>query len=317
VFPLLILSTLLLILAAYPERAALGADAPVAPNIDEAGLPTLRALGLTLNILDNATRQPSPATVQDQAPVVEVVTLVNLNLRAGPATTYTVQRVLSAGEHLSVLAKTPLADWVQVRTMTGQGGWVATNYVTPVAPQIKPAMTIYAPGPAPGGAVPVSAVTSKPTSTVSVTALGDSIMLGASGALRQVIGNIVIDAVVSRQVSGVISALSAKRAAGQLGTTILIHIGTNGTFTAAQFDEIMNLAGGRRVVFVNIKVPRGWEGPNNSLLASKVRQYPNATLVDWYSASAGRADFFAGDGIHLSANGIRAYTALIASRLGG
>ncbi len=150
-----------------------------------------------------------------------------------------------------------------------------------------------------------------------ITAIGDSIMLGSSGALQSVLGNLSIDAAVGRQVSEALNVLRAKRAAGQLGDVILIHIGTNGTFTAAQFDEMMSLAGGRRVVFVNIKAPRNWQDPNNALLASKVRQYPNARLIDWYSTSINRPDFFAGDGIHPSLAGRNAYANLIASRLAG
>ena len=133
--------------------------------------------------------------------------------------------------------------------------------------------------------------------------------------LRRDLGNVTIDAVVGRQVSQAIAVLQAKGAAGALGSTVLIHIGTNGTFTADQFDTIMRLAGGRRVVFVNIKAGRSWQDGNNSLLWSKVQQYPNASLIDWYSASVGHPEYFAGDGIHPSAAGIRAYGSLIAARL--
>ncbi|MFN2284437.1 MAG: acetyltransferase, partial [Anaerolineae bacterium] len=71
-----------------------------------------------------------------------------------------------------------------------------------------------------------------------------------------------------------------------------------------------------RVVVVNIKVPRRWEGPNNAVLAEKIPQYANAVLVDWYSASIDRPELFWYDGIHLRPEGAAVYAALIAAAAG-
>jgi len=146
-----------------------------------------------------------------------------------------------------------------------------------------------------------------------VGAIGDSVMIGAAPALQQAIDGIEIDASTSRQVAPGIVTLRERRAAGQLGDVVVVHLGNNGTFTARQFDETMQaLEGVRRVVFVTVKVPRPWEGQNNAVLAAGVARYPNAVLADWQAASAGRPDYFAADGIHLGANGARAYAGLIA-----
>jgi len=69
----------------------------------------------------------------------------------------------------------------------------------------------------------------------------------------------------------------------------------------------------RRVVFVNLHVPRSWEQPNNGVIAAGVGRYPNAVLVDWHSASAGRPDLFWDDGIHLRPAGAAVYAGLIAA----
>jgi len=98
---------------------------------------------------------------------------------------------------------------------------------------------------------------------------------------------------------------------------VIVHVGNNGTITAEQFDEMMGvLAGARRVVFVNVNVPRLWEGPNNAVLADGVRRYPNAVLVDWYAASVDHPEYFVEDGVHLSIEGQRVYADLIAAHLG-
>jgi peptidoglycan/LPS O-acetylase OafA/YrhL len=146
-----------------------------------------------------------------------------------------------------------------------------------------------------------------------VTAIGDSVMLGAASILAPTIGNIEIDAEVGRQVSAAIDLLRAYRDAGRLGDVVVVHMGNNGTFSASQFDQMMEvLAGVRRVVFVNLRVPRSWEGPNNTVLAEGVARYPNTVLVDWHTASADRPDFFWSDQIHLRPEGAQYYAQLIA-----
>ena len=149
-----------------------------------------------------------------------------------------------------------------------------------------------------------------------VTAVGDSVMVGAAGELNRALDNPAIQADVGFQAVDAIAVLQRRRAAGQLGDVVVVHIGTNGTFTAEQFDEIMRiLADVRKVAFVNVKAPRTWEQPNNNMLAEKVPEYPNTVLIDWHAASADRPDFFVEDGIHLQPEGQQAYADLIAARL--
>jgi hypothetical protein len=146
-----------------------------------------------------------------------------------------------------------------------------------------------------------------------VTAVGDSVMLAAASDLSLAISGIEVDAEVGRPVSVAIDVLRALRDAGQLGDVVVIHIGNNSPFSASEFDEMMELTtGATRVVFVNLKVPRGWEGPNNAVLAEGVARYPNAALVDWYAASVDQPQFLL-DGVHLAPEGAQAYVKLVAA----
>lgn len=152
--------------------------------------------------------------------------------------------------------------------------------------------------------------------SISVTAIGDSVLLGTAPQLQQVLPGIGIDAAVNRQVSAAIDILKAQRAAGQLGSVVIIHLGNNGTFSAKQFDEIMRTLGdSRQAIFVNVKVPRVWENPNNTVLSNGVKQYPNARLVDWRGASLHHPEYFWEDGIHLRPEGAQVYANLIATYL--
>jgi peptidoglycan/LPS O-acetylase OafA/YrhL len=153
--------------------------------------------------------------------------------------------------------------------------------------------------------------------TGSVSAIGDSVMLGSvRGLQKDIPGLTVVDAEVGLQIYAAIDTLRYRRATGQLGEVVVVHLGNNGTFTRGQFDEIMRtLSGVDRVVFVNVMVPRAWEEPNNEVISEGVERYPNAVLADWHSASVDRPDLFYSDGYHLRPEGQRIYADLVSSHL--
>lgn len=232
----------------------------------------------------------------------DAVTTDRVNLREGPGTSYGVISVLPSGQRLTILGKSGGGDWDQVRTSGGASGWVSASFVS---------TSLSSAG--------VSSTSAAPTrlGSASVTALGDSVMLGAVGALQDALLNVEVDASVSRQAWSMAGVVRAHRDGGSLGSVVVIHTGTNGPMSASTFDDIMQAAGSsRKVVFVNLKVPRDWEAQNNAVISAGVNRYANAVLVDWHSASSGRSDFFWDDGIHLRPAGARAFASLIAAAAG-
>jgi hypothetical protein len=155
-----------------------------------------------------------------------------------------------------------------------------------------------------------------------VSAVGDSVMLGAVDALQEKIPSLgLLNAQGSRQPPAAIDTLRQMRAANHLGDAVVVHIGNNGPFTDEQFDEMMQpLVDMSKVLIVNLTVPSDVPGPvaipNNAVLARGVQRYPNTMLVDWQAASANHPEFFGEDGIHLTLEGAQAYADLIASYLG-
>jgi hypothetical protein len=146
--------------------------------------------------------------------------------------------------------------------------------------------------------------------------IGDSVMVGAGHELARMVPSVDIDAAVGRQVSAAIAILRADRDAGRLGSVVVIHMGTNGTFTRSQFDEIMGLlASTRHVLFVNDKVPRPWQTANDRMLADAVKSTPKAMLVDWYAASINHPELFWDDETHLRPQGAHVYAALIEAQI--
>jgi hypothetical protein len=161
-----------------------------------------------------------------------------------------------------------------------------------------------------------------PTSAGRVSAIGDSVMLGAVYTLQQEIPNLsAIDAQGCLQAPAAIDILRERRAAGQLGDVVVVHIGNNGPLTADTFDKMMRvLADVRKVSIVNLTIPPNVNDPiavpNNAVLADGVQRYLNTALIDWHAASAGHAEFFGEDSIHLTLQGAQAYADLIATSLG-
>ena len=168
-----------------------------------------------------------------------------------------------------------------------------------------------------------SSSTTQPTSTTSgsvvpvpgpVSAVGDSIMLDIQPYLTIDIPGARVDGLVSRQFETGIGVIRADRADGTLGNVLIVELGTNGTVTPADFDALMQAAAGvRRVVIVNVDVPRPWEQGDNAVLAAGVARYPGvAVLADWYSLSSDHPDWFTPDQVHLEPAGARALADLVA-----
>ncbi len=167
--------------------------------------------------------------------------------------------------------------------------------------------------------IPGAAPTAPPTPTVTaaptaarVTLIGDSVMVGAATAIEQALGPVRIDAALNRQFGTAIELLQQFKNAGELSDIVVVHMGTNGVITQDQMDAMMDVLKDRkRVVFLNLKVPRRWEQGDNDVLASTVAKFPNAVLIDWHNLGGAHPEYFYEDGIHLRPDGARAYAELI------
>jgi len=151
-----------------------------------------------------------------------------------------------------------------------------------------------------------------------VTAVGDSVMLDYEDPLKAAIPGIDVDAAVSRQWTDGEAVLQQLKAAGQLGSLVIVELGTNGPITSTDFDNMMAiLSGASRVVFVNVHVDRPWQDPNNAVIASGAGRYPHVVVADWATLAAQNPQWFGADGTHLGIDGpgADALAALVSSTL--
>jgi peptidoglycan/LPS O-acetylase OafA/YrhL len=165
----------------------------------------------------------------------------------------------------------------------------------------------------PAGVTGTPPATAAPNPAVPrITLVGDSVMVGAANALVQALGPVNIDAAVNRQFGQAIDILRAYKEQGKLSDTVVVHMGTNGVITQGHMDAIYQILGDRkRVVFVNLKVPRRWEQGDNDVIAANVARHPNSVLIDWHNIGGAHPEYFYEDGIHLRPDGARAYSELI------
>ena len=170
--------------------------------------------------------------------------------------------------------------------------------------------------PVPTPTTGTTTTSASPTSTV--TAVGDSVMIDYQGELQADIPGVNVDDAVSRQWSEGEAILQSLKAEGQLGSDVIVGLGTNGPITPTDFDNMMAiLSGGTRVVFVNVHVDRDWQDTNNAVIASGVARYANAALADWATLAAQNPEWFGPDGTHLAIDGpgAQALASLITSVL--
>ncbi|HWQ76974.1 MAG TPA: acyltransferase family protein [Syntrophomonas sp.] len=147
-----------------------------------------------------------------------------------------------------------------------------------------------------------------------VTLIGDSVMAEIGPELQKLYPDIYVDAKIGRQMYQASQVINHLADQGSLGNTVVIELGANGSFTAQQFADILELLGSeRQIVLINVRVPKPWESVVNQALAQAAADDPDIKLVDWYSASSGHNEYFYGDGVHLKPAGVQAYVALVAA----
>ena len=164
-----------------------------------------------------------------------------------------------------------------------------------------------------------------------ITFIGDSVMLGAltdvgndgvEEAFRQDISTIsdqvTVSAAKNRQwyeLRGIVRDLDKQNEVGEI---VVIHLGNNGVIDESIVNESLELLrDARKVLLINVRVPRRWENKVNDLLSEAVVRFENTELLDWYSLSNNKPEYFSRDGVHTMPLGARYYVDAIITSLGG
>jgi peptidoglycan/LPS O-acetylase OafA/YrhL len=174
-----------------------------------------------------------------------------------------------------------------------------------VTPNPPPAQHTKPPN---NGAQPPAVITDK------ITAIGDSVLINPGPLLQKAFPNITVDGKVSRQMRDAYDIVNQLKIANQLGNIVIIELGTNGPFPDKTLTSLIDLIGKeRKILLVNVRVPRPWESIVNKTLVEVAKEYGNTTVVDWYATSANHNEYFVSDGVHLKPAGSKAFAAMIES----
>lgn len=141
--------------------------------------------------------------------------------------------------------------------------------------------------------------------------IGDSVSAGAVDAFYEAFPYGHIDAVVNRNIWE--SPYADYRDAGQAGDCVVLCLGTNNAVVDWQIDDelLAPIGEDKKIFMVNTRNTRDWMEGTNAELASAAERHPNVVLIDWFGASEGHDEYFAGDGTHLTEEGAQAYIQLI------
>ena len=167
------------------------------------------------------------------------------------------------------------------------------------------------------GQTTVPMPTTSPPKIIDVLAVGDSVMLGSARKLAA--QGLTVAAAKNRQPLDALQIFNYYRSTKELGETVVIHLGTNGTTKAGIFDRLMKpLAEVDRVIVLTVRVPtREYEKINNDIIYALQGRYPNVEILDWYTISKDHPEWFAKDKVHPNDAGQDRYVAEIVAKVRG
>lgn len=152
--------------------------------------------------------------------------------------------------------------------------------------------------------------------------IGDSVMLGSSGRIRELLPACYVDAEVSRYVGGGLDVAKAFEAQGRLGNLVVIALGTNGPIAGYERYEVQTrqlleyLGDSRHIFWVNVYCPHlTWQETNNNYIKKLAAEHGNVHEVDWYGLISQHSEWLTEDGIHPNSEGRVQYAKLIHDRI--
>jgi hypothetical protein len=141
-------------------------------------------------------------------------------------------------------------------------------------------------------------------------AIGDSVMLGAVPQVAR--AGLEVNTRGCRQMSEGLRVLRARRRTF-LPSRVVIALGANWSVSYREIRAAMRIVGRRRLlVLVTPRESGGGQSGDAWAMRRAARRFPKRVrLLDWVRHSRGRGGWFAGDGLHLSGSGARAFARLL------
>lgn len=250
-------------------------------------------------------RRPLPNRTRVGAVGWVAAMLVVVALVARTATTDPIAESLLAGER--ALAQQDAEAKDDTPSATSKGSGTATGARGAAGAVARP---VAAPGKLPAAKGPKRG-------TVTISAVGDSVMLGAASRMKARFGSkSYINAETNRRYGQASTVVRDWRKSGRLGRVLIIHLGNNGPATPHEVEAALKEAKpAAHILLVTVRVTKPWQNATNDTLRKVAKKHAKVWLVDWYATSKGHRDWFYSDGTHMTGAGADAYTKLLAAKI--
>lgn len=150
---------------------------------------------------------------------------------------------------------------------------------------------------------------------ISISAVGDSVILNADSYIRKFIPNFYLDGKVGRDmIDGPAVLQSIKNNVG-LGDIVVMSLGSNGSANVSDMDKIMEIADGRDVYFVNTSHTQSYMDYVNEEIKKYCDKNDKAHLVDWRNFIKDKANYLAPDRTHPNIPGSDGFAKLIMRKI--
>jgi hypothetical protein len=137
--------------------------------------------------------------------------------------------------------------------------------------------------------------------------VGDSVTVPAGEYLGEM--GFAVDAVACRTFAQGLEIMAARR----LPDIVVVALGSNAAVSGAELDQALELVGPfARLMLVLPKEIGGGADPDGRLMRAFEQAHPDqVTTLDWPAYSAGRDDWFAPDGLHITTDGAQGFAQMI------
>ena len=145
--------------------------------------------------------------------------------------------------------------------------------------------------------------------------IGDSVLDMTKIDLRKKYPNAIIETKVGRQFYELPNMLKNYAQNGKLRKIIVIALGTNGTIYEKDMKSVLETLKGHELYFINTVMPDPWQDSVNAEIKKASAENPNIKVIDWYSYSKGKQEYFYKDGTHPKPHAAKRYINLLYSVL--
>jgi peptidoglycan/LPS O-acetylase OafA/YrhL len=149
-----------------------------------------------------------------------------------------------------------------------------------------------------------------------ITAVGDSVLLGAREALAERLPRLTVDAAIGRQPVDIANRVRERIRLDRLADVLILQTGTNGPPDPQGFPDFLNsLADLNQIVVITVRSQVPWMDESNETIRRAAAGVDNVVVADWARESAGHREYFEPDGTHLTPRGQQAYARLLLQSL--